>query len=64
MALIQIRNGPGLLNDPRWKIKLNYRNNWCKENCEGYYTHSLTSLYCFWEFSLATDAMAFKLRWS
>lgn len=64
MALIQVKIDFGLINDLQWRSKLRHRRKWCEENCGGYYTHRLISLYCFWEFEIETDAMAFKLRWS
>lgn len=63
MALIEIESGAGLFFEPLWSTHLRHRNNWCKENCEGYFTHRLNTMNCIWEFELEIDAMAFKLRW-
>ena len=51
-----------------WTTDLEYDNmnqpetliRWCEENCEGNWNNISIS---FWEFELAIDAMAFRLRW-
>lgn len=60
--MIELYSEPGLLNG-------NYVDNnkkleqWCHNNCMGYFHKDILPLYTRWSFIKKVDAIAFKLKW-
>ena len=62
MDLDKVISNFGLF-DPNWKEKVKEMDDWCQENCSGFYHYDMLVVNIRWIFVLEEDAMAFKLRW-
>ena len=38
-------------------------NQWCEENCQGYWYSGSTTFFSLFDFANPTDSVIFKLRW-